>query len=135
MKTVLLACTLVFSLPVNAEPQSDTPSQASAISLAPSVEITAASLKLIPAGSRLVVKSLRPIGDVVEVVAISAITGASIVLHVSSEALKFTGLAIGGVLVVTTVSAGYLLMAGSEAVAFIPNEICRSHIHHRKLRE
>lgn len=135
MKTVLLACTLVFSLPANAEPQSDTPSQASAISLAPSVEITAASLKLIPAGSRLVVKSLRPIGDVVEVVAISAITGASIVLHVGIEALKFTGLAIGGVLVVTTVSAGYLLMAGSEAVAFIPNEICRSHIHHRKLRE
>lgn len=133
MKNTLLVLLLVFALPAHAEPQSDTPSQASAISLAPSVEITAASLKLIPAGSRLVVKSLRPVGDVVEVIAISAVTGASIVLHVGSEALKFTGLAVGGVLVVTTVSAGFLLMAGSEAIAFIPNEICRSHIHHRRL--
>lgn len=133
MKTVLLAYALVFSLPVNAEPQSDTPSQASAISLAPSVEITAASLKLIPAGSRLIIKSLRPVGDVVEVIAISAVTGASIVLQVGAETLKFAVLAVGGVLVVTTVSAGFLLLAGSEAVAFIPNEICRSHIHHRRL--
>lgn len=133
MKNTLLVLLLLFALPASAEPQSDTPSQASAISLAPSVEITAASLKLIPAGSRLVVKSLRPVGDVVEVIAISAVTGVSIVLHVGSEALKFAGLAVGGVLVVTTVSAGFLLMAGSEAVAFIPNEICRSHIHHRRL--
>jgi hypothetical protein len=133
MKTTLLLSMLAFALPVHAEPQSDTPSQASALSLAPSVEITAASLKLIPAGSRLIVKSLRPVGDLIEIVAISALTGASIVLHVGAETLKFTGLMVGGVLVVTTVSAGFLLMAGSEAVAFIPNEICRSHIHHRRL--
>jgi hypothetical protein len=135
MKTTLLTLMLVFALPVHAEPQSDTPSQASALSLAPSVEITAASLKLIPAGSRLIVKSLRPVGDLIEVVTISAVTGASIVLHVAVETLKFTGLVAGGMLVVTTVSAGFLLMAGSEAVAFIPNEVCRSHIHHRKLQE
>jgi hypothetical protein len=133
MKNILLVISVVFALPVHAEPQSDTPSQASAISLAPSVEITAASLKLIPAGSRLAVKSLRPVGDVVEVIAISAVTGASIVLHVGAETLKFAGLMVGGILVVTTVSAGFLLMAGSEVIAFIPNEICRSHIHHRRL--
>lgn len=133
MKNTLITLLLISASPVHAEPQSDTPSQASAISLAPSVEITAASLKLIPAGSRLLVKSLRPVGDVVEVMAISAVTGASIVLHVGAETLKFAGLTVGGVLVVTTVSAGFLLLAGSEAVAFIPNEICRPHIHHRRL--
>ncbi|MGH8050168.1 MAG: hypothetical protein ACREPB_05860 [Arenimonas sp.] len=133
MKKLLLASLFVFALPVAAEPQSDTPSQASAISLAPSVEITAASLKLIPAGSRLIVKSFRPIGDLIEIVAISAVTGASVVVHVGAETLKFAGLAVGGALVVTTVSAGFLLMAGSEALVFIPNDICRSHIHHRRL--
>ncbi len=133
MKIILLASLLVLALPAKAEPQSDTPSQASAISLAPSVEIAAATLKLVPAGSRLIVKSLRPVGEVIEVVAISAVTGVSVTLQVSAEALKLTGLVVGGALVVTTVSAGFLLMAGSEAIAFIPNEMCRPHIHHRRL--
>ena len=133
MKTTLLLAALILASPVYAEPQSDTPSQASAISLAPSVEITAASLTLIPAGSRLIVKSLRPIGDIVEVVAWSAATGVSVIVQVSAKALQYTGLVVGGALLVTTVSAGYLLMAGSEAIAFIPNEICQAHIHHRRL--
>ncbi|MGH8105645.1 MAG: hypothetical protein ACREO1_11630 [Arenimonas sp.] len=133
MKTLFFSLTLIIALPVHAEPQSDTPSQASAISLAPSVEVTAATLKLVPAGSRLIVKSLQPIGEVIEVVAISVASGVSVTLQVSAEVLKFSGLVVGGSLVVTTVSAGFLLLAGSEAIAFIPNEQCRSHIHHRKL--
>jgi len=124
---------LILSFQVNAEPQSDTPSQASAISVAPSVELAAIGLKAMPAGSRLIVKSMRPVGELIEIVAVSAVTGVSITLHIGVETLKFAGLVVGGVLVVTTVSAGFLLMAGSEAVAFIPNEICRSQIHHRKL--
>ncbi len=133
MKTFLLTSLLVLALPVQAEPQSDSPSQASAISLAPSVEITAASLKLVPAGSRLLVKSLRPIGEVIEIVAVSVATGVSVTVLVASEALHVAGVIVGGTLIVTTVSAGYLLMAGSKALAFIPNEICRAHIHHRRL--
>lgn len=133
MKTTLVLALLLSALPLHAEPQSDTPSQASAISLAPSVEITAASLKLVPAGSRLIVKSLRPIGDIVEVVAMSAAAGVSITIQVSAKALQAAGLVVGGSLLVTAVSAGYLLVAGSEAIAFVPNELCRSHIHHRRL--
>lgn len=133
MKKTLLATLLVLALPVRAEPQSDTPSQASAISLAPSVELAAVGLKAVPAGSRLIVKSLRPVGELVEIIAVSAATGVSITLHVGAEALKLAGLTVGGALVVTAVSAGFLLMAGSEALAFVPNEICRSQIHHRKL--
>ncbi len=133
MKNILSALMLVVALPVHAEPQSDTPSQASAISLAPSVELAAIGLQVVPAGSRLIVKSFRPVGELVEVVAISVATGVSITLHLGSEALQLSGLVIGGALVVTVVSAGFLLMAGSEALAFIPNEICRSHIHHRRL--
>lgn len=133
MKTSLALILLVVALPLHAEPQSDNPSQASAISLAPSVEVTAASLKLIPAGSRLIVKSLRPVGDVIEVVALSVATGVSITVHIAAKTLQATGLIVGGLLVVTALSAGYLVVAGSEAIAFIPNEICRSHIHHRRL--
>lgn len=133
MKSPLALTLLLLAMPLSAEPQSDTPSQASAISLAPSVETTAASLKLVPAGSRFIVKSLRPIGDIVEVVAFSAAAAVSITIQVSAKSLQAAGLVVGGSLVVTTVSAGYLLVAGSEAIAFVPNEICQSLIHHRRL--
>jgi hypothetical protein len=134
MKPAFFACLLVFALhPAHAAPQSDTPSQASAISITPSVELTALSLKALPAGSRLIVSTLRPVGELVEVVALSAVTGASITLHISAETLKISGLIVGGTLLVSTVSTGYLLWAGSEALAYIPNEISRAHIHHRRL--
>lgn len=133
MKTTLALALLLTALPLHAEPQSDTPSQASAISLAPSIEVTAASLKLVPAGSRLIVKSLRPVGDIVEVIALSAAVGVSITIHVSAKVLQAVGLVIGASLIVTTVSAGHLLAAGSEAIAFVPDELFRSHIHHRRL--
>lgn len=133
MKTTLALALLLTALPLHAEPQSDTPSQASAISLAPSIEVTAASLKLVPAGSRLIVKSLRPVGDIVEVIALSAAVGVSITIHVSAKVLQAVGLVIGASLIVTTVSAGHLLVAGSEAIAFVPDELFRSHIHHRRL--
>lgn len=133
IKIAALLLALIIALPINAEPQSDTPSQASAISLAPSVEVAAISLSAIPAGSRLIVKTLRPVGQLIEVIAISAVTGVSITLQVSAEALKFAGIVIGTTLAVTAVSTGYLLMAGSEMLAFIPNESCLQHIHHRKL--
>ena len=135
MKTTLLMSALVFAIPAYAEPQSNTPSQASAISLAPSVELAAIGLQAVPAGSRLIIRSLRSVGELIEVVAFSVATGGSIALHVSVGALKLGGLVTGGALIVTVVSAGFLLMAGSEAVAFIPNDICRSHVHHRNLSQ
>lgn len=135
MKTALLISMIVFALPLRAAPQSEGPSQLSAISLAPSVELAAIGLQAVPTGSRLIVKSLRPIGELIEVVAFSVATGVSITVHVGSETLKLGGLVIGGALVVTVVSAGFLLLAGSEAVVFIPNDICRPHIHHRNLSQ
>jgi hypothetical protein len=133
MKCSLLIAMLVFALPVQASAQSDTPSQASAISMAPSAEVLALSLKALPAGSRLIVNTMRPVGEFVEIVAMSAVTGVSITLHVSAETVKTTGLLVGGTLLVATVSTGYLLWAGSEALAYIPDASSRTHIHHRKL--
>ena len=133
MKKSLLAFALVIALPAHGEPQSDGPSQASAISLAPSVELAAITLASVPAGSRLIVKAMHPVGELIEIVVVSVATGVSITLEVSGEALQLAGIAVGGALIVTTVSTGYVLMSGSEMLAFIPNEVCRSQIHHRKL--
>jgi hypothetical protein len=113
--------------------QSTEASQASAISLAPSVALASLALQAIPAGSTLVIRSLKPVGQTIELVVEASATGASFVLEVGAEAVRALALAAGRVLTVTVVSAGYLICAGSEAIAFIPDQLARSLIHHREL--
>jgi hypothetical protein len=113
--------------------QSTDASQASAISLAPSVELAAAALQAIPAGSALVVRAMKPIGQSVQLLVEASATGASFVLEVSAETVQALALAAGSVLTVAVVSTGYLISAGAEAIAFIPDQFSRSLIHHREL--
>ena len=113
--------------------QSTAASQASAISMEPSVASAAAVVEALPAGSHLVVTALRPVGEMVELSVETAghvsITG----LKVSAATARATGLAIGTALVVATMSAGVLISAGGEAIAFIPDQLARSLTHHREL--
>ena len=133
MKANRIALVLGLSLTTPAWAQSTEASQASAISLAPSVELAATALQAIPAGSALVVRALKPIGRTVELVVEASATGASFVLEVSAETVSALGLAAGVVLTVTAISTGYLISAGAEAIAFIPDQLSRSLIHHREL--
>jgi hypothetical protein len=137
MKALFIALLFVLAAPADAAGNwidpSKTPSKASDVSLEPLINLTAISAE--PANSRLTVQSLHAVGNLIEVVAVSAATGVSVTWNISVEALKLTGLAVGGVVVVTAVSAGFLLMLGSEALAFIPNEISRTHTHHRNLSQ
>jgi hypothetical protein len=135
MKALFVALLFILITPAYAagnwiEP-SKTPSKVSDVSLESLINLTAISAE--PANSRLTVQSLQAVGNLIEVVAISAATGVSVAWNISVEALKLTGLAMGGVVVVTAVSAGFLLMVGSEALAFIPNEISQAQIHHRNI--
>lgn len=122
---------LAGSLPAAA--QSSDASQASAYSIAPSVEVAAAVLSLVPAGSALVVQALRPVGQMVELVLVSAATGASFTLQVSAELVQATALVAGASLVVTVVAGGYLLSTGAGLLAFIPDALTHSLIHHAEL--
>jgi hypothetical protein len=115
--------------------QSTQASQASAISLAPSVELAAITLQAIPAGSGLIVRALKPIGNSIALVIEASATGASFVLEVSAETVRALGLAAGSMLTVTVLSTGYLISVGAEAVAFVPDQLSRSLIHHRELSQ
>jgi hypothetical protein len=106
-------------------------SKVSDASLEPIINLTALSAE--PANSKFTVKSLRVVGNAVEIIGLSAATGVSISWNISVETLKITGLIVGGTVILTAVSGGFLLMAGSEALAFIPDAISQSHMHHRKL--
>jgi hypothetical protein len=113
--------------------QSTAASQASAISVQPSEVSVAAVIEVLPTGSRLVVTSVRAVGDVVEISAETAGHASITGLKVSAATARATGLAIGTTLAVTAVSAGWLISESSEVVAFIPDELARSLTHHREL--
>jgi hypothetical protein len=123
---------LLVSTPALA--QSDAASQVSAISVAPSVELASVALEAIPAGSHLVVKALRPVGELVEISVEAAATGASFVLSVTADTVRALGLAAGTVLTFTAVSAGYVISVGAEVLAFVPDAVSRTLIHHRELQ-
>lgn len=116
-----------------ARAQSDAPSQVSAISMEPSEASAAVVVEALPAGSHLVVTALRPVGGMVELSVEAAghvsITG----LRVSAATARATGLAVGTTLMVTAMSAGVLVSAGGEAIAFLPDQLARSLTHHREL--
>jgi hypothetical protein len=99
------------------------------------MELAAMTLRAIPAGSGLVIRALKPMGQTVELLVLASATGASFVVEVGSETVHALGLAVGTALSVTAISAGYLIYAGSEALAFIPDELARSLVHHRELSQ
>ncbi|GAB2496671.1 hypothetical protein [Arenimonas alkanexedens] len=130
---LILPALLVIAASPTASAQSSALSEASAYSVAPSVEGTAALLSLIPAGSSLVLQAIRPLAGSVELVLVSAATGASIAIEVGAHLLAGLGLVVGATVIVTAVSAGYLLSIGAEILAFVPDALTHSLIHHAEM--
>ncbi len=127
-----LACASLLHAPP-ARAQSNDASQVSAISMEPSAASAAVVLEALPAGSKLVVTAMRPIGDVVELSVETASRGVAVSIEVSAATVRATGLVVGSALIVTATSAGTLISMGAEAIAFVPDALCRSLIHHREL--
>ena len=124
---------LLLALVLPAQAQSDA-SHASQDLSAASIALPAASVDLLAAGGAFSVAALRPVGASVEVVLASAADGGRISLRIGGEALEASGVVIGTALVATAVSGGYLLWAGSEAVAFVADVSLAPLIHRQELR-
>jgi hypothetical protein len=118
---------------VPAAAQSTAGSQASAISVAPSVELASIALEALPAGSKLVVESVQVVGESVLVTVGSVAGGASFVLELGAKAVKGVVLAAGTVVSVAVVSGGYVLSVAGEMLAFIPDAATRALMHHEAL--
>jgi hypothetical protein len=127
---LLLICTPIYAAGNWIDPSAGQ-STVSDASLEPLINLTALSAE--PANSKLSIKSIHVVGDTVEIIGLSVATGVFISWNISVESLKIAGLVVGGTVILTAVSGGFLVMAGSEALAFIPDAISQSHMHHRKL--
>ena len=122
------AACLALAATGDATAQSEAASDASALSGHLSIETSVATLAAIPAGSALVVSALRPAGKLIELTVVSAATGASVVVEVAASSVSALAMTTGTALSIGAIGSGWLVLAGSEAIAFIPNAIARSLI-------
>jgi hypothetical protein len=129
----LASALLGLSITLPAAAQSDAASQASAISVAPSVELASIAMEALPAGSKLLVKGVEIVGESVLVTVAAAAEGVSFVVEMTAQAARAMSITAGMVVSVVVVSGGYLLSVAGEVLAFIPDASTRALIHHEAL--
>jgi len=129
----IAACCTFALLPALAFAQSDAASRQSQASLAASLAVPAGAAVALSEGGRFVVASVQATGTVLRVTIEAIGSGASLVVEVAAGSIAATGIAVGSVVAVTAVSAGWLLSVGGEIIAFVAGEAVRSHVHSRRL--
>ena len=134
---VAMAATLALTGAAAHAQGSTTVSDLSAASMLPVAVSVTASVALISAGAALTVVA-------VEGASVGVSTGTVWVLErvsdgvrgsvtLSAEAARGLSVAVGTVVVVSAVTAGWVLSAAGQAVAFIPNELGKALLHNEKV--
>lgn len=127
-----LALGLLATVPAQARNDASAYSALSALPLA-SVGAVAAPVLLSTAGTLLVVKGVQASAQGTVFVLERAADGARASVEIAGRAAAGSALAVGTVVTVSVISAGVLLSAGGEVIAFIPNEVGRALLHHERL--
>lgn len=92
-----------------------------------------AVLQALPEGSELVVESITAAGKASIVMVRASANGARASFEVTTELVGKLALGVGKVVTVSANAAGNLIKVSGEVIAFVPNELGRSLIHHREL--
>lgn len=132
--TVAAGCLLAaaLALPTPAA-QAVGASEASALSALP-VAVSVGAPVVLAAGLSLTVVAVEVTAGAVYWVLRSASDGARLSLKISARAAEGLAVAAGTVLLCTALSTGWVLMAGSEVVAFVPNQIGASLLYNETVR-
>jgi len=136
MKRLLLAALLscsVAHLPASAQgDSSNAVSQVSALPVWASVFVVAGSL--IGAGPVIEasVESVEASGEAVVVVLKKAGDGSLATLRLSGKGAGHASLAVGTAVTATTTASGIVLSAAGRVLAFLPNEMGKSLLHHAR---
>ena len=128
-----LLMALVLTIGAEAAHAQSDASRASAASIKSLSVLPAASMEFVAAGGALTVAALRPVGHAFEVVLHGAAASAEVTVLVSTETARGVSLAVGSGVRVVAVSAGFLLVAPGEAIAFIPDALAASLVHRREI--
>ncbi len=146
---LIAACAMISwaTVPLNAQAQSEA-SALSAVSALPvasvvvgasaAVSASAGAVVAIPvvlstAGAVLIVKTVESTARGTVFVLERASDGARTSIEVLGKGIAAASLVTGASVMVTVVSAGVILSAGGEAIAFIPNALGRALLHNERL--
>ena len=138
MRTAMLAAAVAlgaFALPAHAhrDPSADL-SAASGLSLSVPVAISVtAPAALLVSGATFTVVAVETLAEGTVWVLERASDGLRVSVRFGSEVAGASAVAVGTVIVTTTVAAGCVLSAAGEAIAFIPNELGRSLLHDERI--
>lgn len=128
-----LACGLVPQAQASGDPGSGALSNASSQMAQGSATVLYGSLSAVAASGTIIVESVQVAGDASMVVLAGASNAASATLRLSGKAIEGASLVAGASVVVMAVSTGYVLVAAGQVIAFVPNEIGRSLLHHSRV--
>jgi hypothetical protein len=87
------------------------------------------------AGAVLVIKAVEASARGTIYVMERASDGARVSLQVAGKGIAGTAAVVGASVVVSVISAGVVLSAAGEAIAFIPNALGRSLLHNQRLTQ
>lgn len=108
-------------------------SEASALSMLPLAVSVAAPALVLSAGAGLTVVAVQASGEATVWVLERASDGARASVTVSGAVAGGASLLVGTAVAVTAVSAGWVLSAAGQVIAFVPNEIGKALLHNERI--
>lgn len=144
MKITLATCWIVAALLFGMNAPARAQSELSALSVLPvasvvaGASVAAGAVVAIPvvlstAGAVLVVKAVEKTAHGTLYVLERASDGAQASIEIVGKGVAGASMVVGASVVVSVVSAGVILSAAGEAVAFIPNALGRALLHNERL--
>ena len=130
MSVLVVSMAMAASLPGLAQAQV---SEASALLLLPIAVSVAAPVGLLSAGAAFTVVAVGATSGATAWVLERASDGARASLTLSAAAVGGVSVVVGTAVLVTAVSAGWVLSAAGKAIAFIPNEIGKALMYDRRI--
>lgn len=123
----------------NAEPrQSELSRGSEALSLGVAV-VSLGTMSALQGSGRVVIDAVEFSAETATLVLKRVGQGGSeasqVTLKLSAKGLEKSALVVGAGLEVSVVSTGYLLISAGKALAFIPNQVGQTLLHHEKLSQ
>jgi hypothetical protein len=108
-------------------------SNASGLLALGSASVVVGSLSLVAGSGAVIVETVQAVGGASVVVLRGASEGVSATVRLSANVAGGASLVAGASVTLVAASTGYLLVSAGQVIAFIPNEIGRSLLHHSRV--
>jgi hypothetical protein len=124
----------VWTLTVDAAPQSDNPSTASVILSEAVGDSVSASLRVIPNGSELIIESIQVSGEFAWLMLKTTKNVSVATIKITAALLTAAALDVGASVFVSVEAMGYAIQKAGDTLCFVPNEKAQKHLYRRKIR-